>query len=200
MDRAALVIVDMQNDFLPGGSLPVPGGDKVVATLNRYIELFDSEGRPIIATRDWHPAETTHFQSSGGTWPVHCVQGTSGAEFHGDLNLPDSTVVISKGMGAREDAYSGFQGSDAQGRSLAEVLRSLDVEHLYVGGVATDYCTVATALAALAEGFKVTVLLDTVRGINLKPGDIENALADMARNGANFTTIEGIQQVIGTSA
>jgi nicotinamidase/pyrazinamidase len=121
------------------------------------------------------------------------VQGTHGAEFHADLRLPESTIVISKGMGATEDAYSGFQGSDHAGRSMATVLRELGADHLYIGGVATDYCTVFTTLAALAEGFKVTVLLDTIRGINLKPGDIENAIADMVRNGAEVTTIERLE-------
>jgi nicotinamidase/pyrazinamidase len=193
LSHAALVVVDMQYDFLPGGSLPVAGGDDVIGTLNRYIELFEVTGRPIMATRDWHPPETTHFKDRGGVWPVHCVQGTHGAEFHADLRLPQSTIVISKGMGATEDAYSGFQGRDASGRSMAAVLRDLGVDGLYIGGVATDYCTVSTTLAALGEGFKVTVLLDTIRGINLKPGDIENAIADMVRNGAAVTTIERLE-------
>src|SRR3954453_8730598 len=193
MDRAALVIVDMQYDFLPAGSLPVAGGDDVISTLNRYIELFQTSGRPILATRDWHPPETTHFQAQGGVWPVHCVQGTHGAEFHEDLRLPESTIVISKGMGANEDAYSGFQGTDSSGRALSTVLRELGVDHLYIGGVATDYCTVSTTLSALSEGFKVTVLLDTIRGINLKPGDIENAIAEMVRKGADVATIERLE-------
>jgi nicotinamidase/pyrazinamidase len=193
MNQSSLVIVDMQYDFLPGGSLPVAGGDDVIETLNRYIDTFEAHGRPILATRDWHPSETTHFKAHGGVWPVHCVQGTRGAEFHADLRLPESTIVISKGMGATEDAYSGFQGADASGRPMAAVLRELGVDHLYIGGVATDYCTVSTTLSALAEGFSVTVLLDTIRGINLKPGDIENALADMVRNGAEVTTIERLE-------
>jgi nicotinamidase/pyrazinamidase len=190
LSHAALIIVDMQYDFLPGGSLPVAGGDDVIGTLNRYIDLFKASGRPILATRDWHPPETTHFKTQGGVWPVHCVQGTHGADFHSDLRLPPGTIVISKGMGATEDAYSGFQGRDDSGQSMAAVLRDLKVDHLCIGGVATDYCTVSTTLAALAEGFEVTVLLDTIRGINLKPGDIENAIADMVRNGAEMATIE----------
>jgi|SRR5579884_24272 nicotinamidase/pyrazinamidase len=190
MAKAALVVVDMQNDFLAGGALPVPGGDDVVETLNRYIERFQQAGLPIIATRDWHPRRTTHFQEFGGTWPVHCVQGTPGAEFHKDLRLPPSTIIISKGMGENEDAYSGFQGRDEAGRPMAEVLRALGVEHLYVGGIATDYCARATALGGLGEGFRVTILIDTMRGINLKPGDIEQAIADMVRAGASVTTLE----------
>lgn len=193
MAGSALIIVDMQYDFLPGGSLPVAGGDDLIATLNRYIDLFEARGQPILATRDWHPAATTHFKAHGGVWPAHCVQGTHGAELHADLRLPESAIVISKGMGATEDAYSGFQGADPSGRPLASVLRELEVNHLYIGGVATDYCTLATTLSALAEGFDVTVLLDTIRGINLKPGDIENAIADMVRNGAEVTTIERLE-------
>jgi nicotinamidase/pyrazinamidase len=194
MDRSSLVIVDMQYDFLPGGSLPVAGGDDVIDTLNRYIDVFEASGRPILATRDWHPAETTHFKAHGGVWPAHCVQGTHGAEFHADLRLPESTIVISKGMGATEDAYSGFQGVDVSGLPMAAVLQELGVDHLYIGGVATDYCTVATTLSALDNGFDVTVLLDTIRGINLKPGDIEKAIADMVRNGAEVTTIERLER------
>lgn len=194
LNDAALVIVDMQNDFLPGGSLPVPGGDEIIATLNQYIRAFDAAGAPILATRDWHPAKTTHFQNQGGAWPVHCVQGTHGAELHKDLDLPAGTVIISKGMGATEDAYSGFQGIDDAGAPMAETLRDRGVRHLYIGGVATDYCTVATVLAALDAGFETTVLLDTIRGINVKPGDIEKAIADMVRHGAHVATLELVTQ------
>jgi nicotinamidase/pyrazinamidase len=193
LTHAALIIVDMQYDFLPGGSLPVAGGDDVIGTLNRYIDAFQASGLPILATRDWHPVETTHFQAHGGVWPAHCVQGTHGAEFHADLRLPESAIVISKGMGATEDAYSGFQGVDPSGRPMADVLNELGVDHLHIGGVATDYCTVSTTLSALADGFRVTVLLDTIRGINLRPGDIENAIADMVRHGAEVTTIERLE-------
>ena len=190
MTKAALVIVDVQNDFIPGGSLPVPAGDEVVPVLNRYVERFQAAELPILATRDWHPPRTTHFRAFGGAWPQHCVQGTRGAEFHPDLRLPESAIVISKGMGEHDDAYSGFQGFDSQGEPMAAVLRRLDVDHLYLGGLATDYCDQATALSGLAEGFPVTLLIDAVRGINLKPGDIERAIAEMVRAGANVTTLE----------
>ncbi len=190
MPRTALVVVDVQNDFLPGGPLTVPGADEVIPTLNAYIERFQAAGLPVVATRDWHPRRTSHFQQFGGTWPVHCVQGTSGAEFHRDLRLPESTLVISKGTGEDENAYSGFEGRDPQGTPMAESLRRLGVDHLYVGGIATDYCARATALGGLGAGFRVTVLVDTLRGINVKPGDIESAIADMVRAGAAVTTIE----------
>lgn len=190
MPRAALVIVDVQNDFLPGGSLAVPGGHDVIPPLNRYIEQFTAAGLPIIATRDWHPPKTTHFKEHGGVWPPHCVQDTEGAAFHADLRLPAETTIVSKGAGADEDAYSGFQGVDAQGVPMADVLRRLDVDHIYLGGLATDYCDRDTTLSAIAEGFRVTLLMDTVRGINLRPGDIERAIADMVRAGADVITLE----------
>ena len=193
MPDSALIVVDMQNDFLPGGSLGVPGGHDIIPALNHYIARFVAAGCPSIATRDWHPAETTHFQAGGGVWPAHCVRDTPGAAIHPDLEFPVSTVIISKGMGATEDAYSGFQGRDEQGLPLTDVLLTLGVKHVYIGGVATDYCTSATALAGLSEGFRVTVLLDTVRGINLNPGDIENAIAAMVRAGAEMTTIERLE-------
>jgi nicotinamidase/pyrazinamidase len=195
--RSALVIVDMQNDFLPGGSLPVPGATDVIERLNQYIARFESEGLPILVTRDWHPADTTHFNMRGGIWPVHCVKDTFGAAFHADLRLPEPAIIISKGMGETEDAYSGFQGVDSAGRLLATVLRDLKVDHIYVGGVATDYCVQATALAGLEAGFQVTVLLDTIRGINLKPGDIENAIAEMVGNGAQVATLERLGELVG---
>ncbi len=116
--KSALVIVDMQNDFLPGGALAIPQGDAILPKVNAYLELFERRGLPIIATRDWHPPETTHFQVKGGVWPIHCVQGTPGAEFHPDLALPDKTIGRVQGDGADEDAYSAFQARDAQGRPL----------------------------------------------------------------------------------
>jgi nicotinamidase/pyrazinamidase len=200
MGTAALLIVDVQNDFVPGGSLAVPGGDQVVPVLNQYVARFRAAGLPILATRDWHPERTIHFQAYGGTWPPHCVQGTRGAAFHPDLHLPAGTIVISKGMGERDDAYSGFQGFDPQGRPLAQALCQVDVDHLYLGGLATDYCDRATALSGLAEGFRVTLLLDAVRGINLRPGDVERALAEMVAAGADVTTLERLDLAAATTA
>ena len=126
-EKAALVIVDVQNDFCPGGALPVADGDKVVAVLNRHIGKFDRVGLPIFATRDWHPARTRHFNTDGGPWPPHCVQGTEGGKFHPDLALPKTAVVVSKGMSPEADSYSGFEATDAEGVGLAERLRGLGV-------------------------------------------------------------------------
>ena len=187
-EKAALVIVDVQNDFCPGGSLAVADGDKAVAVLNRHIEKFDRAGLPIFATRDWHPARTRHFNTDGGPWPPHCVQGTEGGKFHPALALPNSAVVVSKGMSFEADSYSGFEATDAAGAGLAERLRGLGVERIFVGGLATDYCVKFTVLDGLKEGFKVTLLEDAIRGVNLRPGDSAQAIEEMMRAGADRST------------
>ncbi len=194
---AALLIVDVQNDFCPGGSLAVPAGNVVVAVLNQYAAYFAQAGLPILASRDWHPAETTHFATSGGPWPVHCVQGSFGAAFAPALRLPAQTTVVSKGMGAEEDAYSAFQAKDELGRRLADLLRERRVERVYVGGLATDYCVKATVLDALASGFATTFLVDASRGVNLQPGDAEAAIAAMIRAGAAVVTLEWLAESVG---
>lgn len=182
--REALVIVDVQNDFCPGGSLPVQNGQEVVPVLNRYIGKFKAANLPIVATRDWHPARTSHFKTGGGVWPPHCIQGTRGAEFHSELRLPDDAVIISKGMGFDEDSYSGFQGIDAAGVKFADLLRRRGIERLCVGGLATDYCVKQTVLDGLKEGFRVVLLEEAVRGVDLQPGDSERAIAEMLQAGA----------------
>lgn len=181
--KDALVVVDVQNDFCPGGSLAVTDGDKVVPVLNRYIARFKAGNLPIVATRDWHPEKTSHFKAHGGVWPGHCVQGSRGAEFHPDLRLPSDAVIVAKGMGADEDSYSGFQGLSDRGVKLADLLRSLGVERIFVGGLATDYCVKHTVLDGLREGFKVVLLEDAIRGVDLKPGDSERAIAEMVQAG-----------------
>ncbi len=180
----ALIIIDMQNDFCPGGALPVADGDQVVAPLNRYIEKFKREKLPIFATRDWHPEQTKHFKAYGGLWPPHCVQGTKGAEFRADLELPMDTVIVSAGMASDEEGYSGFDGKDEKGRSLADLLHAAGVERIFVGGLATDYCVKHTVLDALTQGFKVVLLEDAVRGVNLQPDDSKRAIEEMVRAGA----------------
>ena len=190
--KDALIIVDVQNDFCPGGALAVAGGDEVVPALNPVIERFAGAGLPIIATRDWHPEKTSHFKTHGGPWPVHCVQGTRGAEFHGDLKLGNA-VVLSKGMTADEDSYSGFQATDPSGTRLATLLRHQGVERILVGGLATDYCVKHTVLDGLREGFKVVLLGDSIRAVNLEPHDGDLAIDEMVRAGAvkirDFTEI-----------
>jgi nicotinamidase/pyrazinamidase len=182
--KDALIIVDVQNDFCPGGALPVSDGHLVVPPLNRYIERFRQAKLPIVATRDWHPKETSHFNTCGGVWPPHCVQETGGAEFHPELALPEDAVIVSKGMGYDEDSYSGFQGADANGVPLADLLLQLGAGRLFVGGLATDYCVKHTVLDGLKKGFQMVLLEDAIRGVNLKPGDSERAVEEMVRAGA----------------
>ncbi len=189
MQDGALIIVDVQNDFCPGGSLAVADGDAVVPVLNGYAERFAAAGRPVFATRDWHPARTTHFQPYGGVWPPHCMQETPGGAFHPDLGLPPGTRIVSKGMGAEEDAYSGFQARLSDGTGLAGALRNAGVRRVYVGGLATDYCVKATVLDALAQGFAATLLLDASRGVNLQPHDAELAIQAMVDAGAETLTL-----------
>ncbi|HWH78170.1 MAG TPA: bifunctional nicotinamidase/pyrazinamidase [Candidatus Binatus sp.] len=184
--NAALVIVDVQNDFCPGGALAVAEGDQVLRTLNLYIARFRASGLPIFATRDWHPAKTSHFKQFGGQWPVHCVQGTSGAEFHAALELDSQAVIVSKGMAADADSYSGFDAVDAAGVGLAELLHRTKTTRIFVGGLATDYCVKQTVLDGLKQGFAVVVLKDAIRGVDLNPGDSARAMEEMARAGAEL--------------
>lgn len=191
--QSALVVVDVQNDFCPGGALPAKEGDKVVEPLNAYIELFKADNLPVYATRDWHPPKTTHFKEQGGDWPPHCVQNTRGGEFHPGLKLPEDAVVITKGDRPDEDAYSGFQGRDPEGRYLEEALKDAGVRHIYVGGLATDYCVKSTVVDGLEKGFRVTVLLDAVRGVDVEEGDSDRALREMTSKGAAAITLNGFR-------
>jgi nicotinamidase/pyrazinamidase len=192
-EKDALIIVDPQNDFCPGGALAVAGGDEVMEPLNRYIDSFVRDGRPIFATRDWHPAKTNHFKDYGGPWPVHCVQNTRGAEFQPALRLPPGCVVVSGGMAADEDGYSGFVAVDGRGTPLADLLRRQGIERIFVGGLATDYCVKHTVLDGLKLGFGVVLLRDAVRAVNLQPNDGAEAIAEMLRAGA--TEITGADQL-----
>jgi nicotinamidase/pyrazinamidase len=184
--HSALLIVDVQNDFCPEGALPVPSSDHVVTSLNRYIEDAIAHHVPIYASRDWHPAISTHFAPYGGRWPVHCVQGTAGARFHPSLGLPPTTTIISKGEQPDTPGYSAFEGRTADGILLLEQLRKDDVARLYVGGLATDYCVRASVLDALSAGLTVIVLQDAIAGVDVRPEDSSQAIADMRKRGASF--------------
>jgi nicotinamidase/pyrazinamidase len=184
-EKTALIIVDVQNDFCPGGALAVPEGDSVVPVLNRYIGIFQAGDAPIVATRDWHPREHCSFKSFGGIWPPHCIQNTPGAEFHPGLTLPDTVRIISKGGDPKVEAYSGFQHTD-----LGSWLNSRGVETVCVGGLATDYCVKSTVLDALKAGFITIYLADASRGVNVKPGDTERAEKEMLKAGAGRATLD----------
>jgi nicotinamidase/pyrazinamidase len=184
----AVLLVDPQNDFCPGGSLAVAEGHRVMEVLNAWAAEASRAGAPVFVSRDWHPPKTTHFQEHGGAWPPHCVTGTPGAEFHADLRLPNEAIVVSKGMGDTEDAYSAFQARDKFGTPLADLLRQRGVHHLYVMGLATDYCVKASVLDARKEGLRVTVVPEGVRAVDLQPGDGERALDEMRAAGAEIRT------------
>lgn len=193
MARDALLLVDIQNDFCPGGALAVPDGDRIVPIANWYARLFERRRLPVFASRDWHPAETSHFVAGGGPWPPHCVQGTRGAELHARLSLPADAVVVSKGMDPGEDAYSAFQAQTPAGKLLGEELKELGVERLFVGGLATDYCVRASVIDALKSGLRAVVLEDAVKGIDLEPGDIARAVAEMEEHGARTATLDTVE-------
>jgi nicotinamidase/pyrazinamidase len=185
---SALLIVDVQNDFCPGGALAVPDGDSVVAPLSKLAARFGALGRPVYASRDWHPRDSTHFKENGGIWPVHCVQDTAGARLHGDLQLPPSAMIVTKGQGRRDDGYTAMVGEVAGRGSLLADLQARGVSHLYVGGLATDYCVKHSVLDALRQGLGVTVLTDAIRPVDVAEGDGDRALDEMKRAGAELAT------------
>ena len=176
--KRALIVVDVQNDFCPGGALAVPHGDEVVGPLNEVIDEFLERGEPVYKSRDWHPPTTKHFADYGGVWPVHCVQNTKGAEFHPALRDDPRITVISKGLGDT-DCYSAFDETD-----LLDQLRRQNVEEVVVGGLATDYCVRSTVLDALKNGFKVKALANAMRAVDVQPGDGERAIEEMRDAGA----------------
>ena len=175
----ALLVVDLQRDFLPGGALGVPGGDEVVPVLNHCLALFERARLPVVLTRDWHPGDHMSFAAQGGPWPPHCIADTLGAAFAADLAVPETAQVVSKAMLSHADAYSGFEGT-----ALADGLRQRQARRLFIGGLATDYCVQATVLDALREGFEVVLLCDAVRAVDVTPGDGERALGAMRTAGA----------------
>ena len=177
----ALIVVDVQNDFLPGGALAVPGGDEVVPVLNRWIETFSDHGLPVFFTRDWHPSNHCSFNAEGGTWPPHCVAGTRGAAFADALEMPPGARVVSKADTPEQDAYSGFQGT-----ILADELKTLQVRRLFVGGLATDYCVRETVLDGCRQGFEVHLIEPAVRAVEVEPGDGKKAVEAMREAGARI--------------
>jgi nicotinamidase/pyrazinamidase len=197
----ALLIVDFQNDFCPGGALPVKEGDRIAEPLKRLLDSFEL----VVATRDWHPSNHGSFEGvqvdpaawrgadPPSIWPVHCVQGTAGAELHPALERAKVDLVIDKGQDPNSQGYSAFQDT-----RLGELLRERGVERLFVTGLATDYCVKQSVLDALRLGFDVTVVEDAVRGVDVEPGDSERALQEMDRAGARrATSSELLRQLAG---
>lgn len=175
----ALIVVDVQLDFLPGGTLAVPRGDEVVPVLNRGIAAFRARGLPVVATRDWHPADHCSFKAQGGPWPSHCIAGSDGARFAPLLEFPCEVRIVSKAVTADKDAYSGFEGTE-----LDALLREAGVERVFVGGLATDYCVLNTVRDALRLGYRTVLLEDAIRAVEVAPGDGERAIAEMRKLGA----------------
>lgn len=178
--KQALLVVDVQNDFCSGGALAVPHGDEVIPPLNKLIDEFLERGDPVYMSRDWHPPTTKHFAAYGGTWPVHCVQNTTGAQFHPALRDDSRIKVISKGLGDT-DCYSAFDETD-----LASELQQQNVGEVVVGGLATDYCVKNTVVDAVKHGFKVKAVADAMRPVELHPGDGEKAIQEMREAGAEI--------------
>ncbi len=183
----ALLVVDVQNDFAdPGGSLYVKGGEELVSLINREIERARQAGAGVFYTQDWHPESTPHFEKDGGIWPVHCVMGTWGADFHPDLVV--AGPVVQKGSNG-EDGYSGFTMRDAESgdtvaTALAEILGTAGATQIVICGLATDYCVKSTVLDARAKGYPTTVIQNGIRAVDLQPGDGDRAVEEMLAAGA----------------
>ena len=187
----ALLITDIQKDFLPGGALPIENGDEIIPVLNDCIQRFEAAKAHVVASRDWHPSNHISFKTQGGQWPPHCVQETSGAKFSPDLKLPPHTLVISKATNPQVEAYSAFDGT-----SLAHDLKTMGVKRVFVGGLATDYCVVNTVVDARKLGFETVVLIDAILGINLEPGDVDRAIETMIESGAQQATAADFQEAV----
>ena len=189
--KSALIEIDVQNDFCPGGSLAVTDGDKVVEPLNELARKFAAQAAPVIATQDWHPAGHSSFLSTGRTaapgetlWNDHCVQGTHGADFHPSLDTKPVTLIIRKGFRPDIDSYSAFFENDrVTPTGLAPYLRGLGIDTFYIGGLATDYCVYYSCMDAVKQGFTVYLLADAIRGVGYPEGSVEAALAAMKKNG-----------------
>ncbi|HJZ66594.1 MAG TPA: bifunctional nicotinamidase/pyrazinamidase [Blastocatellia bacterium] len=193
---SALILVDIQNDFCPGGALAVNEGDRIVPIVNRLISEFPL----VISTQDWHPANHISFKQQGGPWPPHCVQGTQGAQLRPDLNTDTISYYFRKASSPDKDAYSEFEGKDEQGRSLGEALKRHGVNKLYVVGLATDYCVLETVLDGIKYGYDVYPVIDAMRAVNVDPDDGEKALRKMADNGAHLVTSDEVLNLAGSAA
>lgn len=185
----ALVVVDLQNDFLPNGALAVPQGDRVIPVTNALIALFEQSQLPIYATRDWHPINHRSFLAQNGPWPPHCIQNTEGAAFAKTLHLPAQTVIISKADEPQKEAYSAFEATD-----LTKRLQQQNSKRLIVVGLATDYCIKETVIDACKAGFEVVVVSEGIAPVEVHSGDGERAIQAMQKSGAQFISIQDIEK------
>lgn len=180
-EHDALIVVDVQNDFLPGGALAVNDGDAVIPLINECMQLFAARRLSIYATRDWHPDDHCSFTENGGIWPKHCVADSRGAQFAESLAFPEDVTIVNKGTVSEKEAYSGFQGT-----GLSDQLQEKGVERLIVGGLATDYCVLHTVNDALENGFGVVILANAIRAVDLNSGDGDRAIESMLGRGAKI--------------
>ncbi len=187
----ALLVTDIQKDFLPGGALPIENGDEIIPVINNYIKYFENAKAHVLASRDWHPSNHVSFTTQGGPWPPHCIQETSGAKFSAELKLPKRTIIISKATNPQNEAYSAFDGT-----SLAHELQTLCVKRLFVAGLATDYCVVNTVVDARKLGLEAVVLMDATLGINLEPGDVDRAIETIVKYGAQQATADDFPDAV----
>ena len=171
--KTALLIVDLQNDFCPGGALPTPQGNIIIPVINKLMEKFDL----IIASRDWHPKDSVHFKH----WPVHCVMESDGADFPSELQTTKIIQIFEKGTRSKDDGYSAFEATN---KNLAEYLRDNNVDELYISGLTAEYCVKSTVLDALKQGFRTFVIKDAVEGIRQNEDDYDNAFEEMKNAGA----------------
>lgn len=189
----ALSVTDVQNDFLPGGALGVPGGDRIIRPLNRIIMLFHAENLPLFFTRDWHPPDHCSFQAQGGPWPPHCIRNTPGASFSSRLKIPEDAIIISKGTQRDSEQYSTFFGCDAEGQTESSIMKTIGIGRVFIAGLATDYCVLSSVKDFLAGGYDVYVLADAVRAVDVHPGDGQRAVEEMVGNGAKMVTADRIR-------
>jgi len=180
--KKALLVVDIQNDFCPGGALGVRKGDQIIPTVNKYVDLFLKNQFPVFVSRDWHPENSKHFKESGGPWPAHCVKNTKGAEFHPDFQVPDDAIILSKGTDPDMDGYSVFDAHDLENKPFIDLLKKMGIDELYIAGIATDYCVRMTSLDAFKNSFKVNILTDAIKGVDEQ--DSKHAIDEIvAKNG-----------------
>ncbi len=189
----ALLIIDVQRDFLPGGALAVKDGDKVIPPINQAISAFLKAQLPIFFSRDWHPSDHSSFRPYGGPWPPHCIQGTNGAAFPSNMLVPETAIILSKGTDKEKEQYSAFEAQDADGKTLKQILPTEGIKRLFVGGLATDYCVLNTVLDLLGAGYQVIVLVDACRAVNVEPDDEERALERMKAAQAEIATLEQLK-------
>jgi nicotinamidase/pyrazinamidase len=196
-ETQALLLIDIQNDFCPGGTIAVPEGDAIIPFCNTCIDLFIAAQLPVFALRDWHPEKTGHFDNFGGIWPPHCVQHTHGAQFHPALRLPPDATIISLGRDPREDTFSAFQGTDASGVPFSHILDKQGITGFVVAGLATDFCVKHTVLDGLHKGYSMTVVRDAVKGLNrFFRDDSFRSLELMERYGGVITECDQVEIMV----